>query len=48
MLNPTDESIIAERVESLKDIGMINYFGMQRFGQFSIKTYELGVMVVKK
>lgn len=27
---------------------MINYFGMQRFGQFSIKTYELGALVIKK
>ena len=27
---------------------MINYFGLQRFGQFSIKTYELGVMCMRK
>jgi len=27
---------------------MINYFGLQRFGQFSTKTYELGAMVMRK
>lgn len=27
---------------------MINYFGLQRFGQFSVKTYELGAMVIRK
>jgi tRNA pseudouridine13 synthase len=36
------------RTNSLRDLGMINYFGMQRFGQFSVKTYELGAMVIRK
>ena len=40
--------MIVERLRSFKEIGMINYFGLQRFGQFSIKTYELGVMVLRK
>lgn len=29
--------------ESLKDSGYINYYGLQRFGTFSISTHQLGV-----
>lgn len=48
LINPTDESVLEKRVESLREYGFVNYFGLQRFGQFSIKTYELGAMVIKK
>lgn len=39
LINPNDAGILSERVDKLREIGMINYFGLQRFGQFSIKTY---------
>ena len=40
--------LIQERVKSLKQIGMINYFGMQRFGSCSTKTHMIGAMVIQR
>ncbi|EDO18331.1 hypothetical protein Kpol_1013p2 [Vanderwaltozyma polyspora DSM 70294] len=34
--------ILESSCESLKTNGFINYFGMQRFGTFSISTHEIG------
>jgi tRNA pseudouridine13 synthase len=48
LIDPADAEVVSERVESLGKIGMINYFGMQRFGQFSVKTHELGAMVIRR
>ena len=36
------EQIMEKAVESLKTNGFINYYGMQRFGTFSISTHVIG------
>lgn len=36
------EEILEKGCTSLKENGFINYFGMQRFGTFSISTHEIG------
>lgn len=36
------EQVIEQSVESLKKNGFINYYGMQRFGTFSISTHTIG------
>ncbi|KAL4226776.1 multisubstrate pseudouridine synthase 7 [Mactra antiquata] len=36
------EEQIAAGMKSLNDIGFINYYGMQRFGTFSIPTHHIG------
>ena len=48
LINASDGPEAIRRVESFKLHGMINYFGLQRFGQFSAKTYQLGAMFVRK
>jgi tRNA pseudouridine13 synthase len=30
-------------VENLKKNGFLNYFGMQRFGTYNIRTHEIGI-----
>ncbi|ODV82438.1 tRNA pseudouridine synthase D [Suhomyces tanzawaensis NRRL Y-17324] len=42
------EQVVAECFDSLKEKGFINYYGMQRFGSFSISTHVLGVHVLKE
>ncbi|KAK6525005.1 hypothetical protein TWF281_011895 [Arthrobotrys megalospora] len=34
--------VIEERVSALQEKGYINYYGLQRFGTFSISTHEIG------
>ncbi|KAK6505965.1 hypothetical protein TWF506_010892 [Arthrobotrys conoides] len=34
--------VIEERVSALREKGYINYYGLQRFGTFSISTHEIG------
>ncbi|CAI5758724.1 unnamed protein product [Candida verbasci] len=46
--NDSVEDIIRDSFESLKTKGFINYFGMQRFGSFSISSHELGKCVLKE
>lgn len=36
------ESILSTGVKSLQENGFINYFGMQRFGTFSVSTHQIG------
>jgi tRNA pseudouridine13 synthase len=48
LLRAEDGEEAVRRVEGLTARGMINYFGLQRFGQFSVKTYELGILCVRK
>ncbi|AMD21127.1 HEL154Cp [Eremothecium sinecaudum] len=36
------ETILKEGCSSLENKGFINYYGMQRFGTFSISTHEIG------
>lgn len=38
----SDDTWINKAMESLRDNGFINYFGMQRFGTTSIPTYHIG------
>ncbi|KAK6204299.1 pseudouridine synthase [Scheffersomyces amazonensis] len=52
-INPINEGeniidIISTSFSSLRDKGFINYFGMQRFGSFSISTHVLGIHVMKE
>ncbi|CAO3639272.1 unnamed protein product [Cunninghamella blakesleeana] len=43
----TEESI-AESLNSLKENGFLNYFGMQRFGTSTILTHEIGRSLLRK
>lgn len=36
------EKILEEGCSSLRENGFINYYGMQRFGTFSVSTHEIG------
>ena len=45
--NVSVEDALIPILNSLKDIGFINYFGMQRFGTFSISTHEIGKEILK-
>lgn len=47
MVDPSDAPKIEERVNSLRDHGMVNYFGMQRFGSCGTRTYMVGLKVLK-
>ncbi|ODQ77795.1 hypothetical protein BABINDRAFT_172585 [Babjeviella inositovora NRRL Y-12698] len=42
----TLEEVVSSCFESLKEHGFINYFGMQRFGTFSVSTHAVGVKVL--
>ncbi|GEQ71590.1 hypothetical protein JCM33374_g5275 [Metschnikowia sp. JCM 33374] len=51
-VRPHDEgkdlaSIVKTSFESLQEKGFINYYGMQRFGTFSISTHVLGIHLLK-
>lgn len=41
------EEVVDKCFDSLKNKGFINYYGMQRFGTFSISTHALGIHVLK-
>lgn len=45
--NISVEDALIPILNSLKEIGFINYFGMQRFGTFSISTHEIGKEILK-
>jgi tRNA pseudouridine13 synthase len=36
---------VQQAMNSLKDIGFINYYGMQRFGTTAVPTYQVGRFV---
>lgn len=40
--------ILSKSTEKLMETGFLNYFGMQRFGSFSIPTYEIGKKILKE
>ncbi|KAI3403441.1 PUS7 [Candida oxycetoniae] len=42
------KDIIEQSFTSLKQKGFINYFGMQRFGSFSVQTHELGAALLQE
>lgn len=39
---------IKKRIESIKNFGFLNYYGMQRFGCSSIPTHKIGLLVIRK
>ncbi|KAI5948716.1 PUS7 [Candida theae] len=41
-------TIVAQCFDSLDKHGFINYFGMQRFGSFSVPTHELGIALLQE
>lgn len=41
------EQTVSQCFESLQSKGFINYYGMQRFGSFSISTHVLGIYILK-
>lgn len=41
------EDALVPILNSLKNVGFINYYGMQRFGTFSISTHEIGKEILK-
>lgn len=45
--NVSVEDALIPILDSLKENGFINYFGMQRFGTFSISTHEIGKEILK-
>lgn len=40
------EEVVKTAVERVKEHGFINYFGLQRFGSFSVGTWEVGVQLL--
>ncbi|CAH2354747.1 multisubstrate pseudouridine synthase 7 [[Candida] railenensis] len=42
------EDVVAKCFDSLKTKGFINYYGMQRFGTFSISTHSLGIHILQE
>jgi tRNA pseudouridine13 synthase len=48
LLNPEDIDEIEKRVLAIRKNGIINYFGMQRFGSCGTKTHLVGKMILKK
>lgn len=42
------EPVIRTAVESLRDTGFVNFYGLQRFGTRNIKTYEIGAELLRE
>ncbi|KAI7907261.1 pseudouridine synthase [Cokeromyces recurvatus] len=42
------EAELEEALQSLKNNGFLNYFGMQRFGTSSVLTHTIGCAIIKK
>lgn len=40
------EEVVRTAVEKVREQGFINYFGLQRFGSFSVGTWEVGVQLL--
>lgn len=49
-INESDDlqQIIKTGFDTLKDKGFINYYGMQRFGTFSVSTHTYGIRLLKE
>lgn len=41
------DELIGVAMKSLRDVGFINYYGMQRFGTTRVTTHNIGRCVVK-
>lgn len=42
------EAGLQTSLESLRDNGFLNYFGMQRFGTSTVLTHTIGCAIMKK
>jgi len=42
-----DKAALARNVKNVEKNGFVNYFGMQRFGTYSVRTHELGKEILK-
>lgn len=43
-----NENDVKIALESLKENGFLNYFGLQRFGTSVVKTSEIGAALIKE
>lgn len=43
-----NEEDIQTSLESLRDNGFLNYFGMQRFGTSTVLTHTIGCAIMKR
>lgn len=46
-IDETNKESIDKTLTSLKENGFINYYGMQRFGTFSVSTHQVGAEILK-
>lgn len=46
-VDESNEQVINAAMTSLREKGYINYFGLQRFGTFSVSTHTIGTHVLK-
>lgn len=46
-IDQPNEEVINASLVSLRDNGFINYYGMQRFGTFSVSTHTIGTHILK-
>lgn len=46
--NDNIQEIVEKCFKSLQSKGFINYYGLQRFGTFSISTHELGIKILQE
>jgi len=46
-INIVDE-LIAANVKSVEKNGFVNYFGMQRFGTYSVRTHIMGKTILNQ
>lgn len=46
--NEQVEKIIQDSFDSLRNKGFINYYGMQRFGTFSVSTHVVGIHLLRE
>lgn len=42
-----EDAEISKNVKAAMNEGFVNYFGMQRFGTYSVRTHEVGKEVVR-
>lgn len=45
-VNPADLDVVDKSLTSLRDHGFINYFGLQRFGTFSVSSHTIGKYIL--
>jgi len=45
--NSGGQQVIEESIESIKERGFVNYFGLQRFGTRTIQTHQIGLAILQ-